>query len=347
MKIDKIQHSESGVVLIVVLSIMIILGVLAMNILYGVRMGFKRVKVDISTVRAYNLTRAGLAKAIVLLRNDSDYDVDTLTDPWAVEVTEGRTYPSGENGTFTISITDEASKFNINLLYQNPSFQPILKRILMGMGIEYGEASIKAEEITDWISKDEEITLVYHKNKPLNTVGELIRIPTVTKELFYGNDDLLGLLDLVTIYTSGEININTANKIILAATLNITPDEALRLTEYRDKVGGFKSMDELIAFMEKEKIPLEQGLIGSGSWYSYSTEWEEIYPQQSAGDEFGDWGREYPSLQIAYSSRIFKIKSTATIYDSHTKPEINAIVDRGKGEFGIFDIKYLREGQHH
>ncbi len=77
------------------------------------------------------------------------------------------------------------------------------------------------------------------KNGFLDCIDELLMIKGITKELYYGTKETPALKDLLTIYSDGMININTAPKLVLRAlSRDISPEIADEMDKYRKTEGS-------------------------------------------------------------------------------------------------------------
>jgi general secretion pathway protein K len=161
---------------------------------------------------------------------------------------DGRSY-SGEMGKdrYTLRISDESGKININLMTDFSGI--ILNNLLVNLGVEKEKADVVVDSILDWKDDDnlhrlhgaeDEYYLALSKpykakNKPLETIEELLLVRGVTRELLYGAEGKPGLVSFITIYGSTDkININAAPKEILMAVPGMTPEAAERIIEARD-----------------------------------------------------------------------------------------------------------------
>ncbi|MEK7851517.1 MAG: general secretion pathway protein GspK, partial [Deltaproteobacteria bacterium] len=150
--------------------------------------------------------------------------VDTLTEEWAHEITR---FPVGD-GTVSVHIIDEASKFNINTLV-TPQGKPNntaverFGRLLRTAELEEGLSRRAAE----WLQRNREETAY-----SFTDISELLLVPDFTA------DHLKKIERYITVYTDRRndfnININTVGREVLTAlspSLNETLVE--NIMEYR------------------------------------------------------------------------------------------------------------------
>lgn len=165
-------------------------------------------------------------------------------------------YPLGK-GHFTVKIVDLDRKFNINM-----ADEEVLKRALGLIGADASDVDAITGSILDWIDPDNNTHIngaendyyqgltppYYAKNKPIDDITELLLVANVAPDIYFGGaatnhtpaafqknlqrmglqPDIqshpVGLVDLFTPLSKGQININTAN----ATQLQMLPyvDEA-------------------------------------------------------------------------------------------------------------------------
>jgi general secretion pathway protein K len=101
------------------------------------------------------------------------------------------------------------------------------------------------------------------KNAPLDCIEELLMIRGITNELFAGIKEKPALRQLVTIYGTGIISINTAPKMVLRAlSPDITAELAGKMDEYRRSKGNnLSSVDWYKKVPGMENVTIKPGLI--------------------------------------------------------------------------------------
>jgi type II secretory pathway component PulK len=230
-------------------------------------------------VRCKWACRAGLESAIGILAEDLR-DTDCLLDTWSDNDEDFNEVPL-ERCQYTVRVTDEAGKLNINTVTKDQL-----------MALPYMEEYI-ADAILDWRDGDDEpqaqgveggyyenLPVPYTiRNGPLRTMRELLRVKGVTEELLYGEDtNLNGELDsnerdgelsppldngddvldqgwiaFLTCYSyeknvdaegNRRININQADQKQLESELGIPAAQAKWIVDNRG--GGYKSIADLI-----------------------------------------------------------------------------------------------------
>lgn len=160
-------------------------------------------------------------------------------------------YPVGD-GTVSIKIIDLERKVNINTAI-NPANSQMIQQALILMGVDANSISVVSDSILDWIDADDlprvagvesdyyqGLPLPYYaKNAPIDDLSELLLVKEVTPEMYWGSnatnhtpsvfqhklglgtapgqapDYPFGLVEIFTPFSSGRINVNTADANVL------------------------------------------------------------------------------------------------------------------------------------
>lgn len=191
-----VNKKKKGIVIIAVLWMAIVLTVMAAVLGRKSRLDMKVCLARMEGVRCKWATRAGIEKAMAVLKED-DATSDSLLDLWSDNDEDFNDVPL-ERCWFSVQVIDEASKLNINTA---------TKEQLMGLPNMVEEI---ADAIIDWRDTDDTASgagvesgyyesLPYGymaRNGPFRTIRELLLVKDVTDELFYGEDtNLNGRLD--------------------------------------------------------------------------------------------------------------------------------------------------------
>ncbi len=261
---------KKGSVLMISLWILAILVVFALGLGHRGVINLRLAGYQKGRLKATCLAKAGINRAIrELLKDNSDYD--TLSESWStgrdennnnifedIEIAEG----SGEK--FSVRVTDEDAKININ--NADAGSRQLLVALLTDRNIE--DADNLANTIIDWIDENNtnyrgEAENELFKNQPFAAPEELMLI----FELFYedekkATDNYLAIKDFITVYTDGQVNINTASREILALiakNINNSADAvslAEKIINFRQADTPFTDMGDTGAF-EQNLSPQE------------------------------------------------------------------------------------------
>jgi general secretion pathway protein K len=230
------------------------------------------------TFQAEALAKSGIHMTMALLVKDGETTKgDHRGEPWAQVGQPGfETIPLSETGTLEGQVTDESGKFPINAMLDNkgalrPAYPQMLERLLTNppFQMEAEEAKAVVAAIKDWLDPDDETTegggaeSEYYqsqekphgcKNGPMTSLAELLLVRGMTEALYYGKEGGPGLKDLLTLYSGGKININTAGPLVLLALLSAsTPPETAE-----------SWVESVIAYRQEQ---MHWDFLGEPDWY--------------------------------------------------------------------------------
>jgi type II secretory pathway component PulK len=276
----------------------IVLSLVAYSLAYEMQMEVKLTTMRRDGLVAYELARIGMARGIVNLKNDLILDsivdekdasalpLDGPGDIWRI-AEDNANVEVGETGRYTVIVRDEESLLNLNNM--RVTQVRILQQLIVMLGERDSKAGEIAEAIFDWMDPDdrpfggqgesevdyysEQIArsqrinwsagdaLVRPKNDFFITLEELLMVPGVTPELFYGYDPRdekqvekresriakggdvdPGLRDFLTVSSGGTLNVNTAKVECLAGLIAAippnTPSQGMALAKKLQKHVG-------------------------------------------------------------------------------------------------------------
>ncbi|MBN2511745.1 MAG: general secretion pathway protein GspK [Sedimentisphaerales bacterium] len=212
---------------------------------------------SVEKIRCRWMARAGAETALAYLKEDLR-ETDSLLDEWVLDTTELEDVVL-YGGTYTVTITDECSKLNINTA---SAVQ------LLALDTETMNETI-TDSIIDWRDRNEEAETNgaesgYYLNLPIGyqcrnanfrTPRELLRVRGVTEDLFYGENNRTlgkgGWSQYLTCFSatnnvdaSGNqrINVNSASENDMVSQLSITQAQARWITQNR----RFRSLADLM-----------------------------------------------------------------------------------------------------
>jgi len=125
---------------------------------------------------------------------------------------------------------DEESKININL-----APRVVLKRLPRlsdGLAIEIIDA---------------------RKEKSFRVVEELLSVDGIDEDLFYGKEDDPGLIDFITVWGRGKVNVNTASEEVLEALIG---EESIveRIIDFRNGLDNKPDTEDDEIFISRKNI---------------------------------------------------------------------------------------------
>jgi general secretion pathway protein K len=212
--------------------------------------------------RAYIVARSGVELAMALLAKDEDLEMDSLNEDWHQMwqqlITLAMLQELGEEGTtFSAGVVDESGKINLNYLRNedgeiDEKREEQLLRLFRVLGLK----EEMVNPLLDWLDEDDverqdgAEAFWYQSleepypcaNGPFLTPRQVFLVKGMRPlEQFEGKR----LLDYLTIYSEGKVNINTAPAVVLES-LSESLDNSLAeaIIEYRQEV-DFVSIDDL------------------------------------------------------------------------------------------------------
>jgi general secretion pathway protein K len=241
--VTRTRREEGGFALIAVLLVLAFVAVIGAEFAYSMRLEASAARIYKETLIATHLAEAGIAQATRELVADFAFvslgdDKDPGNDPdcplvfytaarVALKRLPHRNVPLG-GGQFTYCITDEEGRFNLNTMLTGDRFV----RLLEAMGLERADRDVISDSLLDWKDPNEEhringaesedtylkLPVPYRsKNGNLDSVSELVQIKGITPAVMEGVDGRRGLVDVVSVWGSSQINVNTAGREVLRA----------------------------------------------------------------------------------------------------------------------------------
>ena len=163
-------EEQVGLSLVSTLWILTILSILATQLLYSIHIEQRTQRNFLDRAKFHYAARAGFEWTLAVVRADQT-PFDSLGETWA-EPIQGQVEDGIQVGNFlnySVTITDEASKVNINTVDVD-----LINNLLMQVGTISDEAFI--QELANRIVE----------GRPYRTVRDLARVEGMTSELLYG-----------------------------------------------------------------------------------------------------------------------------------------------------------------
>jgi len=337
--------AQRGAISIIALWILAILTILATGFAYRMSLELKLSGYQLERLRATYMAKAGINRAIYELEKDTTHNFDALNEPWSnnpeafqeVNLGEGTytvSYPESEEGE-RYGLSDEERKININ---QAP---PHVLNRLISLIAEESSSPIDADGlvacIIDWRDSDstesepngaeepyyQSLENPYHcKNGNFQATEELLLVKGMNPEIFSSAQDL------ITVYGSGKVNINTAPREVL---------QALGLgQELADKILRFRlGKDDLLGTEDDGFFPTAN--------YSQIkvrlNDFEELSPEEQSRLPY--LNRLISHGLISVSSSYYRINSVGFAPERKVTKTITAVV--GRTEKGPGKIAFWHE----
>ena len=247
--------SQRGVALLTILLLVVSITVVAGAMLASQKIAIRRSGLLFDQNQLLQDIDAGQQLAVTMIRADANLnDTDSTQDIWAKPV------PPYTLGTHSIGIEirDEASRFNINNLYQNGAVDSNALAVLQRLLTQLNLAPDIAIAVLDYQDADSEVyqdggdeSTVYNQqsnssadndlpNQRLVNIDQLQNVKGINAEV------LAVLRPYITVVPHYlPINMNTASPVILAALIDgATSQQMQTIVDLREKQ-VFESIDEI------------------------------------------------------------------------------------------------------
>ena len=192
------------------------------------------------------------------------------------------------NGTVSVKIIDMERRVNVNTASPD-----LLRQILTVQGVDAGDISTVVDSIGDWIDPDDATRPAgaesdyyqgmnppyYAKNAPIDDLSELIYIKGITPAMYKGTsvtnynsgvfqhnklglgqrpgeepNYAFGLEDVLTPFSSGKININTADANVLGLIPGIDTDSVQNILKFRAGPDGDETGVDATPFISLNQV---------------------------------------------------------------------------------------------
>ncbi|MBN3038730.1 MAG: general secretion pathway protein GspK [Candidatus Omnitrophica bacterium] len=331
---NKKNYEQKASTLILALWILSFLAVFAVGLAHNVSSQLRLASYFQDRLKTRALAYAGVQRAIIqlILAKDETPNYDSFADEWLSSEETYKEIPLGD-GYFSIGysvgkggeeqlgedmygLMDESNKININRASVN-----VLKALLENAGkANPEEAADIANAIVDWRDKDVFVSpggaedsqyamgeFPYPcKDDDFQVIEELLLVKGMTPEIFNR------LKDVITVYGSGRININTVSARSLMA-LGISESLAQRIVDHRRGADNIEGTEDDNIFESVGDI----GKVGS------------LFTQEAE-----DVSRLTSLNALTVKSDVFRICSTGILKKGsyEARGRIICVVERKKNE---------------
>jgi general secretion pathway protein K len=244
-----VKARERGFALIAVLLVLAMLGVVGAEFAYSMRLEATSVRAYKEGIIGTHLAEAAIAQATREIVADFDFACAGEDRQVTFYTKDGRVLPrlarqqvAFGGGEFAYTIDDEERLLNVNI-----SPPDRLDRLLRNLGIEKATRDTINDSIQDWRDANDEhrvngaesedtylkLAVPYRaRNGALESITELLQIKGVTPALYHGIEGKPGLAAAVTVRSPGQVNLNTADPVVLRA-LNFSEAEISQVIQTR------------------------------------------------------------------------------------------------------------------
>jgi general secretion pathway protein K len=234
--------------------------------------------------KAYLVARSGIQEATALLAADEELEMDSLNEDWHQLETLAVLQGLGDQGvTLSGGVVDESGKINVNLLRNEDGEiderrEEQLRRLFRVLGLK--EEMVNT--LLDWLDEDEVerqdgAEAYWYQNQeepypcangPFLTPGQVFLVKGMRPlEQFEGKR----LLDYLTIYSEGKVNINTASKEVLQALSDsLDGSMAAAIVEYRQEEDfmGIEDLRKVAGMSDEVFAEIRDWITVKSSFYS-------------------------------------------------------------------------------
>ncbi len=349
-----VRRDDAGVALVIALLFVVLLTVIVVEFAYEMQVDATLIERHTSTTEAYMAAKSSIALSMSMLAADlmlgeeeaefESTDVyDSLDEPWA----ESAPLLNLNEAMVSVQIDDEYGKINLNaLVYEAGSGEKefgLLVDALMVLFEMREVEELPIDVILDWLDADDEtrpegaendyyqgLEVPFEcKNGPMDSIEELLLLPGITLEVFFGDDEAdfeqLPLNELLTVHghPEGRVNVNTAPFEVLVAMLTADgrdpapSQKADEILQRLDEFGPYRSIGELRSEGILQELPPPR-------------------PQDKDGD---DKKRLPPPDLFEVASEVFRIQGDGQSGDTQVRVEAYVWRDtHGSGAAQMFRI---------
>ena len=250
-----IVRDERGFALLIVLLVLALVAVVGAEFSYSMRLEASAVRAYKNGIIGSHLAETALEQAIREIVADAPLVVEEDDGLLSFYTADRRPLPRLPRsksqlvgGYYSYRITDEEARLNLNT-----SPPDRVDRLLLALGIEKEDRDTITDSLQDWRDPNDEhrangaesddyylkLPVPYRaRNANIESVTELQQIKGITPAVYNGTKDRPGLATLVTVRSSGTVNMNTASPAVLTA-LGLSTAEISEIRQGRHNNGPY------------------------------------------------------------------------------------------------------------
>lgn len=298
-------NNNKGVVLIVSFWIMIILSIFAAILTHRLLFQIKLARSRLSGEKAFYIAKAGVDSVLAhrqkTLNLKNEFFADSFSEIWfnskelfkEINFGEGKFSVENSEATDFYGMSDENARININTATAD-----VLKSLLKQAGLTDEVSVVLAASIRGW----------HDKNSGFDAIEEILLVEGMTSDIFNG------IINYITAYGSGIININTASEAVLNAVLD-------------------KELSDYIVNIRKQGMRFVCVETGKNSDKNIKSEDSSLIPQEKLILARLVLAKEVEK-KIDVVSSVFKVKSVAVVRGIESSIEAVAQFD----DKGLYDF---------
>ena len=252
------RTDERGFALLVVLLLLALVAVVGAEFSYSMRLEASAVRAYKNGIIGAHLAETALEQAIREIVADAPLVAEEEDGLLTFYTVDRRALPRLRRskaelvgGQFSYTITDEEARLNVNT---SPPAR--VDRLLVALGVNKEDRDTINDSIQDWRDPNEEhrangaesedyylkLPIPYRShNANLESITELLQIKGVTPAIYNGGKEHPGLAGLVTVRSSGTVNMNTAGPEVLTA-LGLSTAEITEIQQSRRNNGPYSNV---------------------------------------------------------------------------------------------------------
>lgn len=251
------SKSQQGVALLLTLLVITVMVLTVGQISYSTKVEVKIAENFRDDLQNKKAAQSGIHMAHAFLRIDAKKknkdEVHCLHDAWASNI-QSQTVG---NSSLSIEIKDEERKFNLFRLVDGTETakKTAKDQFIRLIKYTFEDPTFDAEGMTElllkWMNNDDGIRGEFKAKVPLYSLNEIKLIPDFMDSFFPEGEDrtytLSSLLEKVTIFSTKQININTADPEVLRCLHEDFPNEFIAAIAAKRQSGDecFKNLNEL------------------------------------------------------------------------------------------------------
>lgn len=268
------RRGERGVALILVLWTFAAVAVLAAEFARAMHDEAASTRNFKESTRARMVAIAGVNEVILALqanRRDKGERIEHVEDELDPDPIRSLAHGDGQwvqatfrGSRYEVRVIDEGGKIGLNQVDGNQ-----LRTILDNLDVDEDDAETIADSIVDWRDEDdfhqpngaeseyyEGLDRPYRaKNAAFDAVEELLLVRGVTREVFYGDDEIPGLRYIFSVFNETKVvNPKSATPAVMQALGGLDAQAANDYASARRRTGGDVAVDELSAALSASGI---------------------------------------------------------------------------------------------
>ena len=252
------RRDERGFALLVVLLVLALVAVVGAEFSYSMRLEAAAVRAYRNGIIGNHLAETAVEQAIREIVADAPLVAEEEDGLLTFYTLDRRPLPRLRRekaelpgGQYSYRITDEQALLNVNI---SPPAR--IDLLLVALGIDKEVRDIIGDSIQDWRDSNDEhrvngaesddyylkLDVPYRAhNANLESITELLQIRGVTPAIYNGTKEQPGLSSVVTVRSTGTVNMNTAGPAVLTA-LGLSTAEITEIQQSRRLNGPYQSV---------------------------------------------------------------------------------------------------------